>query len=315
MHETPLVSIIMNCFNGEKYLRDALDSVMKQTYQNWELIFWDNQSTDKSAEILKSYADQRIKYYYAPKKTLLYEARNYALKNALGEFVAFLDVDDWWSANKLERQLPLFKDPLVGIVYGKYNIHDSILKRNRMPYFCYFPLATGYITNELLKSYVVGLLTLVVRLKAIKDVSFFNNNYHIIGDFDLSINISLKWKFACVQEPIAFYRSHNNSESQQNKPLFVQELSTWYNNNYNSLCKFNHIDNVKLLIYQETSLHYFNNNKYRFLRELFMKLKEPLVFIKIIIYILLNNNSIKKVKWATVEQLSKFNILHDISQR
>ena len=55
MHETPLVSIIMNCFNGDKYLRDALDSVMKQTYQNWELIFWDNQSKDNSKDIFKEY--------------------------------------------------------------------------------------------------------------------------------------------------------------------------------------------------------------------------------------------------------------------
>ena len=54
MAETPLVSIIMNCYNGEKYLREALDSVMAQTYQNWELIFWDNQSTEKSAEIFNS---------------------------------------------------------------------------------------------------------------------------------------------------------------------------------------------------------------------------------------------------------------------
>ena len=55
MSEKPLVSIIINCFNGEKYLRNAIDSVIEQTYKNWEIIFWDNQSTDKSAEIFKSY--------------------------------------------------------------------------------------------------------------------------------------------------------------------------------------------------------------------------------------------------------------------
>ena len=60
MTEQPLVSVIMNCFNGEKYLREAIDSVLAQTYQNWELIFWDNQSTDSSAEIVKSYDDPRI---------------------------------------------------------------------------------------------------------------------------------------------------------------------------------------------------------------------------------------------------------------
>ena len=58
--ETPLVSIIMNCYNGEKYLSEALDSVLEQTYQNWELIFWDNQSVDKSAEIFKNYGNSCI---------------------------------------------------------------------------------------------------------------------------------------------------------------------------------------------------------------------------------------------------------------
>ena len=65
MSTEPLVSIIINCFNGEKYLRNAIDSVIEQTYKNWEIIFWDNQSTDKSAEIFKSYKDKRFKYFCA----------------------------------------------------------------------------------------------------------------------------------------------------------------------------------------------------------------------------------------------------------
>ena len=59
----PLVSIIMNCHNGEKFLEDSLKSIFNQTYQNWELVFWDNISTDKSSMILKKYKDQRIRYF------------------------------------------------------------------------------------------------------------------------------------------------------------------------------------------------------------------------------------------------------------
>ena len=91
MNEKPLVSVIINCFNGEKYLKEAIDSVIKQTYQHWELIFWDNQSTDNSVEIFKSYADDRLKYFYAPTHTLLYEARNYATEESLGRFTALLN--------------------------------------------------------------------------------------------------------------------------------------------------------------------------------------------------------------------------------
>ena len=108
MLRQPLVSIIINCFNGEEYLREALESVISQTYKNWEIIFWDNQSTDKSAEIFKSYQDSRLKYYLASSHTkILYEARNYALKKATGDFIAFLDADDYWLPDKLEKQIPL----------------------------------------------------------------------------------------------------------------------------------------------------------------------------------------------------------------
>jgi len=126
--EKSLISVIINCFNGEKYLREALDSVVIQTYKNWEIIFWDNQSTDISAKIFKSYKDSRLKYYLAPTHTkILYEARNYALKKTTGDFIAFLDVDDYWLSDKLEKQIPLFNDPKVGLVYG--NLWYSFKKK------------------------------------------------------------------------------------------------------------------------------------------------------------------------------------------
>ena len=110
----PLVSIIMNCHNGEKYLNEAICSVLSQTYENWELIFWDNQSTDKSSVIVQKYKDTRIQYFYAETYTRLGEARNHAIKKSQGEFIAFLDCDDLWMSTKLEKQIPLFSDTRVG---------------------------------------------------------------------------------------------------------------------------------------------------------------------------------------------------------
>ena len=121
MSQEPLVSVIVNCFNGEKYLHQAIDSILKQTYNNWEVIFWDNLSTDKSAKIFKSFKDNRLKYYCAlTHDSILYKARNNALKKVNGDFVAFLDVDDWWFPEKLEKQILLFQDPKVGLVYGNF---------------------------------------------------------------------------------------------------------------------------------------------------------------------------------------------------
>ena len=96
MNKKSLVSILMNCHNGEQFLEFSLRSIIEQTYQNWELIFWDNRSTDNSAKILKKFNDKRIRYFYAKKKTSLYEARNLAISKTKGEFIEFLDVEEIW---------------------------------------------------------------------------------------------------------------------------------------------------------------------------------------------------------------------------
>ncbi len=86
------VSIIMNCLNGEKYLKDSIGSIYSQTYDNWEIIFWDNASTDRSDEIAQSY-DSRLKYFRSDETYSLGKARNLAVSKAKGEYIAFLDVD------------------------------------------------------------------------------------------------------------------------------------------------------------------------------------------------------------------------------
>lgn len=86
----------MNCYNGEKYIREAIDSVINQTYENWELIFWDNQSSDSSAKRFLEYDDPRLKYFCAQKHTELGDARVEAMNKAKGSWVGILDVDDIW---------------------------------------------------------------------------------------------------------------------------------------------------------------------------------------------------------------------------
>ena len=115
----------MNCYNGQRYLRESLNSVLKQTYQNWELIFWDNCSTDNSSSILEEFNDKRFKYFLANQHTTLYQARNLAIQKSNGTFIAFLDTDDIWLPNKLEKQIPLFDDNSVGLVYGNCWLFNS----------------------------------------------------------------------------------------------------------------------------------------------------------------------------------------------
>ena len=105
----PIVSVVMNCLNCEDYVGEAIESVYAQTFMDWEIIFWDNNSIDKSAKIAKSF-DSRLKYYKSNSTDLLGQARNKALNCCTGKYIAFLDCDDLWLPKKLEKQIPIFEN-------------------------------------------------------------------------------------------------------------------------------------------------------------------------------------------------------------
>ena len=113
----PLVSVIMNCLNCSKYLSTAIDSVYGQTYNNWEIILLDNNSDDNSLAIVKKY-DDKIKYFRTSKIEKLGKARNIALEKSKGEYLAFLDCDDLWLPEKIEKQISLFENnKKLGLVF------------------------------------------------------------------------------------------------------------------------------------------------------------------------------------------------------
>ena len=103
-----LVSIIINCFNGEKYLQQTLNSILSQKYKKFEVIFIDNCSTDLSAKIYKKIKDKRFKYFKTRRKINLYDSRNFAIKKTKGDYIAFLDADDWWNENFLNSRQKFF---------------------------------------------------------------------------------------------------------------------------------------------------------------------------------------------------------------
>ena len=184
----PLVSVIMNCHNGQKFLSDAIQSIINQTYKNWELIFWDNFSTDGSKKILSQFKDKRIKYFKSKKFTSLYKARNLAIQNVKGEFISFLDTDDMWQKDKLEKHMNFFsKNKDYKIVYSNYYIYDETKKKK----FIKFKktLSSGIIFEEQLKNYTAAINTICLRSSIFKENSF-NDNFDIIGDFDLFLKLS-----------------------------------------------------------------------------------------------------------------------------
>lgn len=119
----PAISIIMPCHNGEKYIFDAIQSVVSQTFSDWELLVIDDNSSDGSVKIIEDFCakDARIKLLHAEKSTgLPATARNVGIENASGRFIAFLDCDDMWLPTKLARQIPLFETKNVAVVFSFY---------------------------------------------------------------------------------------------------------------------------------------------------------------------------------------------------
>lgn len=152
------VSVIMPMHNSERFVSDAIHSVMRQTYQHWELIVVDDDSTDNSLAIARSLAekDSRIRVIHNPHSTgLPGTPRNIGIQEAQGQYIAFLDSDDMWLPNKLAQQIPFFKNNLTAVVYSDYEKVDE--HGHRSARIIKAPASTDY--QQLLYSNVIGNLT------------------------------------------------------------------------------------------------------------------------------------------------------------
>ena len=229
-NKAPLISIIINCYNGEQYLNKAVRSVLNQTYKKWEIIFWDNKSVDNSKKIIKKFKDKRIKYFYSKKHHKLYKARNLAIKKTKGKYICFLDADDAWLKNKLKKQISQLSNKNIDIVFSNYFIKDE--NKNRKYLAVEENKLVNYknLTQEFLDYYFLGILTVMGKKKIFINKKF-NSKYQIIGDFDFFLNASLKYKIFYNQSPLAIYRVHNNNFSTKKIKLHINELKIWLREN------------------------------------------------------------------------------------
>lgn len=224
----PLVSVIIPTYNRAHFLGHALQSILNQTYTNLEAIVIDNYSIDNTEEIIEKFEDSRIKYFKIHNNGVIAESRNFGFSKAKGDLIAFLDSDDWWEESKLEKQIPLFNDSEVGLVYGNFwVVNERRNKPNKIAHCQNLP--EGRVLDKLLEENVVGMLTMVVRRSALQGLeNIFDTRYHLIDDFDLVVRLAAKCKFACIQTPVAFYRWHGNNQSILEAGRGFIELEWWY---------------------------------------------------------------------------------------
>ncbi len=291
---SPLVSVIMNCFNGEKYLSNSINSVLKQSYKNWELIFWDNKSTDSSEKIFRSIKDKRCNYFCAKEHTSLYKARNLAIEKTNGDYISFLDVDDYWLPNKIEQQIDLINQKNAGVVYSNIWIRNE--QKNKKKIFIKKNLYQGNIFNQIIEDYNIPINTVLVKKSIILELDKkFDERFNHIGDFDLIIRLSKITSFAALQYPTAVFRAHGNNLSTLDKMGSIKELELWLGENSKKLSS-QQVDCIQKRIDSGKIIYLKLNGKYIDPLKLVFK-KRKNITLKNLIIVFLPSFLLKKILW------------------
>lgn len=219
---TPLVSVIMPAYNSENYIKSAIDSVLAQTYGNFELILINDCSTDSTLDIMNEYAkkDARITVVSNKVNSGVSFSRNRTIMMSEGEYVAFIDSDDIWAPEKLEKQLELIaSNPDAVLVYTASGFikHDG----SKIDFILHVPEKIS--RKELLKQNIISCSSVLVKRSCIEGVKMPDDRMH--EDFATWLKILKSEKYAYgIDEPLLIYRISKNSKS-SNK--LKAALMTW----------------------------------------------------------------------------------------
>jgi glycosyltransferase involved in cell wall biosynthesis len=223
----------MNAHNSAEFLHEALSSVVAQTMPFWEIILWDNASSDNSEEIAASFNDSRIRYFQIPERAALYESRIAAFRHVRGEVAAFLDCDDTWMRKKLELQVKTFDDPRCVIsctdfVISRERKRGSKTKKSLSTFHTYEKEQSGVL--NVLRDYRLGMSSIMVRSSAAK-IAWPTDPppFFMIEDVDMVGRLMTKGVLIPVPIPLMTYRRHGNNYSSRQDP-FAREWETWIAN-------------------------------------------------------------------------------------
>lgn len=216
-----LVSIITPSYNSEQFIRKTINSVLNQTYQNWEMIIVDDVSPDNSNTIIKEYIkkDSRIKLIELEQNSGPAIARNHAIDEAKGRYIAFLDSDDLWISNKLSRQITFMQERNVALSYTSYNHIEE--ESERIINHVYAPHKINY--DELLKKNIIGCFTAIYDTQKLGKV--YMPDIRKRQDYALWLAILKRVPYAYgLDETLGCYRVRTNSIS-SNK--IISSLYNW----------------------------------------------------------------------------------------
>lgn len=227
--ESILVSVIIPAYNAEKYIAETIESVQKQTYSQWEMLITDDGSTDRTADIIREYAekDARIQYLYQSNGRQG-KARNLAIKNARGVLLAFLDADDLWTADKLSEQVPVFEREQVDLVYTSgYAFEGStenLKQKFEIPAGTYDPET---MFHKLLNGYCFPNLSVMVKKEKLLSIGGFDEDLRLQNAEDYQMWLRLADSNCLMyglDKPLFFYRLHEAQVTVSDRLAIAQAL-------------------------------------------------------------------------------------------
>ena len=218
-------SIVIPTYNQSEFLSKALDSILGQTYTNWEVIIIDNNSIDNTQTIIESYQDHRIKSYKIKNDGVIALSRNLGIEKSNGEYISFLDSDDFWFPNKLERVLSYINSNYNLIYHSeiwKWNTNFEKLKYSR-------PVSNNFFRNLLFVGNSLSTSAVTVERELMRRQSGFSVDRNFIGveDYELWLRLAKDQSTSafCINEPLGVFIVHAQSNSRKLQRQFNSEMN------------------------------------------------------------------------------------------
>lgn len=212
-----MISVIITVYNGEKYIKQAIQSILNQSCKDYEIIIVDDGSTDNTYRELEKYID-KIKYYYKENAGVA-SARNYGIIRSKGDYICFLDADDLYKESKLENQIKFLKEnPNIDIVYNDVDVIDKDSNYiNTLRSEGIYSNREDFLAMMLVRQVIPGPASIMLRRKCIEDNILYNEMYKNTEDYDFTLKLAQKFTYGYIPERLYMYRRHTNNLTNNHK--------------------------------------------------------------------------------------------------
>lgn len=215
-------SIVLPVYNGSRFLRESIESVLSQSANDFEFIIWDDDSTDGSDKIIDSYRDARIRKYSNPQNLGLFKTLNLAISNASGDWIRLWSQDDVMKGDCLETESQFLKNhPEVGMCYCAVDAIDekgSVISRS--PYDCTPAIVPPALASQIMfyhGSIAGNIANVILSKRVLERAGLFLEDMSIAGDFEMWVRISKEYSIGHINQSLIFLRSHPGQFSRRRK--------------------------------------------------------------------------------------------------